>query len=129
VIEAVRAREAGGPGNGRLQSLGDAFRDWGIPTVASLIEVARCGGPVIATGGVRTGLDIAKAVALGADLTGMALPLLGPAMDGQEALDAVIERVIDELRVAMFLTGSPQVPALRRTRAIVTGRIRDLTEV
>jgi isopentenyl-diphosphate delta-isomerase len=117
VIEAVRAREAGGPGNG------------GIPTVASLIEVARCGGPVIATGGVRTGLDIAKAVALGAELAGMALPLLGPAMDGQEALDAVIERVIDELRVAMFLTGSPEVPALRRTRALVTGRIRELTEL
>jgi isopentenyl-diphosphate Delta-isomerase len=128
VIEAVRAREAGGPGNGRLQSLGDAFRDWGIPTVASLIEIARCGGPVIATGGVRSGLDIAKAAALGADLAGMALPLLGPAMDGEEALDAVVERVIDELRVAMFLTGSPEVPALRRTRAIVTGRIRELTE-
>jgi isopentenyl-diphosphate delta-isomerase len=84
---------------------------------------------VIATGGVRTGLDVAKAVALGADLAGMALPLLGPATDGQDALDAVIERVIDELRVTMFLTGSPDVPALRRTRAIVTGRIREFTEL
>lgn len=129
VIEAVRAREAGRPGAERLQGLGGAFRDWGIPTVASLIEVSRCGGPVIATGGVRTGLDVAKAVALGADLAGMALPLLGPATDGQEALDAMIERVIDELRVAMFLTGSPDVPALRRARAIVTGRIRELTEL
>ena len=107
VIEAVRAREAGGADDGRLQALGRAFCDWGIPTVASLIEVARCGGPVIATGGVRTGIDVAKAIALGADLAGMALPLLGPATDGQETLDAEIERVIDELRVAMFLTGSP----------------------
>jgi len=129
VIEAVRARESNQCSNGRLQALGGAFRDWGIPTVASLIEVARCGGPVIATGGVRTGLDVAKAIVLGADLAGMALPLLGPAMDGPEALDAALERVIDELRVAMFLTGSPEVPKLRRTRAIVTGRIRDLTEV
>jgi isopentenyl diphosphate isomerase/L-lactate dehydrogenase-like FMN-dependent dehydrogenase len=59
----------------------------------------------------------------------MALPLLGPARSGQEALDAVIERVIDELRVAMFLTGSPEVPAIRRARTIVTGRIRELTAI
>lgn len=129
VIEAVRARETGRAGDGRLQALGELFRDWGIPTVASLIEVTRCGGPVIATGGVRTGLDIAKAIALGADLAGMALPLLGPARSGQEALDTVIERVIDELRVAMFLTGSPEIPALQRARTIVTGRIRDLTAI
>jgi isopentenyl-diphosphate delta-isomerase len=129
VIEAVRARETGEPGDLRLQALGGAFRDWGIPTVASLIEVARYGGAVIATGGVRTGLDVAKACALGADLAGMALPLLAPARIGQEALDMVIERVIDELRVAMFLTGSREVAALRRVRTIVTGRIRELTEV
>ena len=129
VIEGIRASESDGPGDARLQALGAAFRDWGVPTVASLIETARIGGPVIATGGVRTGLDVAKAIALGADLAGMALPLLGPATEGQDALDAVIERVIDELRVAMFLTGSPDVRALRRARAVVTGRIREFTEV
>lgn len=128
VIEAVRAGRTGGPGDSRRPSRGEVFRDWGIPTVASLIEVARYGGPVVATGGVRSGLDVAKAVALGADLAGMALPLLGPAAEGQEALEAVIGRVIDELRVAMFLTGSPTVPALRQARTIVTGRIRDLIE-
>lgn len=129
VIEAIRARETRDPGDQRLETLGGAFREWGIPTVASLIEVARCGGAVIATGGVRTGLDVAKACALGADLAGMALPLLAPARTGQDALDAVIERVIDELRVAMFLTGSPDVAALRRVRTIVMGRIQALTEV
>jgi isopentenyl-diphosphate delta-isomerase len=66
VIEAVRAREMGRPGSGHLQALGESFCDWGIPTAASLIAVARCGGPVIATGGVRTGLDVAKALALDA---------------------------------------------------------------
>ncbi len=128
VIEAIRAKETGRPEDERLRALGRTFENWGIPTVASLIECRRCGGPVIATGGVRSGVDVAKALALGADLAGMALPLLAPARAGQETLDAVIERVIDELRVAMFLTGSAEVAGLRRARTILTGRIRTLIE-
>ena len=59
---------------------------WGIPTVVSLAEVLATGGPVIASGGVRSGLDIAKGLAFGADLCGMALPLLKPAMENDKAL-------------------------------------------
>lgn len=128
VIEAIRARETGRPQDERLRALGRTFRDWGIPTVVSLAECCRSGGPVIATGGIRNGVDIAKAIALGAEMTGMALPLLAPARADQEMLDAVIERVIDELRVAMFLTGSAEVAGLHRARAILTGRIRTLIE-
>ncbi len=128
VIEAIRARETGRPEDERLRALGETFRDWGVPTVASLVDCRRFGGPVIATGGVRSGIDTAKAVALGADLAGMALPLLAPARAGQEALEAAIERVIDELRVAMFLTGSPDVAALSQAGTILTGRIRTLIQ-
>jgi isopentenyl-diphosphate delta-isomerase len=128
VIEAIRARESSRPGDERLRQLGETFLHWGIPTVVSLIEIVRCGGPAIATGGVRSGVDIAKAIALGADLAGMALPLLAPAMERQEALDTAIERIIDELRVAMFLTGSPDVESLRRARSVVTGRIHTMIE-
>jgi isopentenyl-diphosphate delta-isomerase len=109
----------------RLRALGTAFLDWGIPTVVSLHEVAGS-GPVIATGGVRNGIDIAKALALGADLGGMALPLLKPAMDGEEALMAAISMVLQELRAAMFLTGSGSVADLRKKRAYITGTTRQM---
>lgn len=109
----------------RLRALGKAFLDWGIPTVVSLHEVAG-NGQVIATGGVRNGIDIAKALALGADLGGMALPLLKPAMDGEEALTAAVSAVLQELRAAMFLTGSGTVADLRKTRVHITGTTRQM---
>lgn len=109
----------------RLRALGKAFLDWGIPTVVSLHEVAG-NGQVIATGGVRNGIDIAKALALGADLGGMALPLLKPAMDGEEALTTAVSAVLQELRAAMFLTGSGTVADLRKTRVHITGTTRQM---
>jgi len=101
--------------------LGEHFLEWGIPTVVSLAEVVRTGGPVIATGGVRSGTDMAKAIALGAELCGMALPLLKGAMQSDEALNRTIEDIHTQLRVAMFCTGSKTLAELGRVRTYITG--------
>jgi isopentenyl-diphosphate delta-isomerase len=119
-IERLRANGS------ELADLGEAFLSWGIPTVVSLCEVRTAGGPIIATGGLRTGVDIAKAIALGADLGGMALPLLKQAMESEEALFAAIEAMHRELRVAMFLTGSRSTRDLRHARTYITGLTRQM---
>lgn len=120
-VEGIRADESSRDQDRHLVSLGEEFLSWGIPTVTSLCEVVPAGLPVIATGGVRTGIDIAKAVALGADLAGMALPLLNPALEGEGPLNAALERLLHQLKVTMFLTGSHNIAALKRTRVIISG--------
>jgi isopentenyl-diphosphate delta-isomerase len=127
-VEGVRASESGSAGDKRLKSLGEEFAAWGIPTVVSLAEVLATGGPVIASGGVRSGLDIAKGLAFGADLCGMALPFLKPAMKGDDALGAVIDTIHRELEVAMFLTGSARIADLRKASLHITGRTRQMIE-
>lgn len=106
--------------------LSEVFEDWGIPTAVSLSEVAGTGGPVIATGGIRSGLDMAKAMVLGADLCGVALPLLGPAMKGEKELSATISAFLQELRVAMFLSGAKNTAALKEKRPYITGITREM---
>ncbi len=127
-VESVRAGESRNAGDRQLKSLGEEFAGWGIPTVVSLAGVRATGSPVIASGGVRSGLDIAKGLAMGADLCGMALPLLKPAMENDAALAAVIERIHRELTVAMFLTGSERVSGLRKAPLQVTGKSLQMIE-
>jgi isopentenyl-diphosphate delta-isomerase len=107
--------------------LGGRFLDWGIPTVVSLSEVAGT-GPVIATGGVRSGLDMARGLALGADLCGMALPLLAPAMESEEAVSNAIEGFTKELAVAMFLSGARTVKSMKKVRMWISGTTRQMLE-
>jgi isopentenyl-diphosphate delta-isomerase len=127
-VESIRADESSDAGDRKLRVLGQDFASWGIPTVVSLAEVLATGGPVIASGGVRSGLDIAKGLALGADLCGMALPLLKPAMSDDRALAEVIEAIHQELTVAMFLTGSSRITDLRKASLHITGRTRQMIE-
>ena len=110
------------------QMLGDIFLEWGIPTAVSVFEVAQVRtGPVIATGGLNNGLDAAKAIALGADMAGMALTLLPAALNGVDALCSRIETICGELKTAMFLTGAPDISALAQVRYYLTGTVREMT--
>jgi len=121
-IEAYRAAAANAP---RQKQIGTLFRSWGIPTAASTIECVAEHDCVIASGGVRTGLEVAKAIALGALAGGLAKPFLKPATNGS---DAVIERVEDltaELRTAMFVTGSKSVADLQQTEYVLQGKTHE----
>jgi len=106
LIEAARARDP---------EIGDIYGDWGIPTPENIRQLSRVEGiQIIGSGGVRTGLDAAKAIALGADLVGMAKPFLEAAMDSSAAVVAKGQRAIRELRVAMFCTGAGTLDELQR---------------
>jgi len=91
---------------------GKTFWDWGIPTPTSILEVGDATDwklPIIATGGIRNGLDAAKAMALGANCVGMAHILLGPANKDKKSTIFEIDAIIRELRAAMFLVGADSV--------------------
>ena len=112
------------------QRLGEAFWDWGIPTAASLIEVVQSVHlAVIASGGVRLGIDIAKALALGGSLAGMSLPILSPATKGSKKVKKVLQLVTEELRNAMFLVGAEAIPELREIPVVVTGKTAEWLHV
>ena len=90
------------------------FFEWGIPTAECLVDCRRAvRTPLIASGGIRTGIEVAKAVSLGASLAGLALPLLKPATQSAAAVKSVLEKIMLELRGCMFLTGSATLAELR----------------
>lgn len=102
--------------------LGTTFWDWGTPTVPSIVEVANSTNlKVFASGGVRNGLHIAKAIALGAHYGGLALPMLKSASSGEGPATERLSAVIEEMRNAMFLTSSRNIDELRRAPLVITG--------
>jgi isopentenyl-diphosphate delta-isomerase len=121
IIERLRAERQG---DKRGIALGATFGDWGIPTAVAVADCARAGLPVIATGGIRTGLDAGKALALGATAVGVGRPLLMAAVGGDSAVDAWVERFLLELRTVLQLTGCTRPDQLRDRPVIVGGRAR-----
>ena len=118
---AIEALRAAAQSDTARMTLGNRFRDWGVPTAVAVVGSASAGLPVIATGGVRSGLDAAKALALGATLVGVGRPLLQAALRGEQAVDEWIGQFELELRTAVFLSGLRRSADLRRAPVVVTG--------
>jgi len=117
-VEALR-------GNDQSRALGELFDAWGIPTAASLAMLRGTGLDLIASGGLRNGLEMAKAIALGAHVCGAALPLFRAyRRGGTDAAAALVEELINGLRAAMLLTGSRTLADLRRQPLVLGTRIR-----
>jgi isopentenyl-diphosphate delta-isomerase len=105
------------------QKLGKTLWDWGIPTVVSLVEVVQSVDlPIIVSGGIRSGLDIAKGIALGADLAGLAWPILGSASKSSVDVKRKICFMIDVLKTVMFLVGVKTIKKLKGSPLVITGR-------
>jgi isopentenyl-diphosphate Delta-isomerase len=111
-VEYYRAKIKGDTHNMRA---GQTFWDWGIPTPTCILEVGKATNwelPIIATGGVRHGLDIARSLVLGASAAGMAHALLKPALKDKKSLELELEVIMRELRIAMFLVGVDTIEKL-----------------
>jgi isopentenyl-diphosphate delta-isomerase len=111
-VEYYRAKLKGDTRNTRA---GQTFWDWGIPTPTCILDVGKTTNwelPIIATGGIRHGLDAAKALVLGANAAGIAHALLKPALKDKKSTELEVDVIIRELRTAMFLVGADTVEKL-----------------
>ena len=116
-VETLRAKA-------RTKRLGELFWDWGIPTAASVAQLDGLGLDVIATGGVRDGVDVARALALGAAAGGIARRFLMALNEGgEEGLSAAAAEVIDEIRVACLLTGCRTPRDLAKQPLVIGGSL------
>jgi isopentenyl-diphosphate delta-isomerase len=118
-VETLRA-------NGGQAQLGNLLWDWGVPTAASVHACVRAGLTTIATGGIQTGLDAVRALALGASAVGIARPMLQAHVRGGKAeAERFIQQVASEIRAVMLLCGSPDIQALRSVPRLIFSPLRE----
>jgi isopentenyl-diphosphate delta-isomerase len=104
----------------------EAFWDWGIPTAVSLVETTETVKiPVIASGGVRSGLDIAKSLVLNASLASISQPVLEAAVNGARPTQEMLSYLIDELCNTMLLVGAQNLKELTKVPAVITGKTQE----
>ncbi len=104
-----------------LAEMGKTFFDWGIPAPASLVD-AKCGLPLIASGGILNGVHIANSIAMGAGCAGVANAILKEAAVSADAVKKKLNLIKEELKVAMLLTGCSDIKQLSNARYIVLGK-------
>jgi isopentenyl-diphosphate delta-isomerase len=124
-MSAMEAERSKARGDERTHTIGMLFRDWGIATPVSIVEAKVAGLPLISTGGVRTGLDMARALALGATLVGIGFPFLKAASQSYDAVCELLETIVAELKVAMQLSGAASIEQLQQTDIVVSGETRN----
>jgi isopentenyl-diphosphate delta-isomerase len=129
-VSAIDVAGAGGTSWAKVESeraenklqreLGKTFADWGLPTADCLVAIRSIAPniPLIASGGLRNGLEVAKAIALGADLAGLALPFLQAAAESPQALNDLVELLIAEITTVLFCTGNANVSEMKHSNAI-----------
>jgi isopentenyl-diphosphate delta-isomerase len=117
-VESERAE------NALQKRLGKTFADWGLPTAECITSIRAISPnvPLIASGGLRDGLDVAKAIALGADIAGLAMPFLQAAVVSEAALYDLVKVLIAEISTVLFCTGNPTLNELQKT-----GSLRKIT--
>ena len=113
-VESQRAKD------NRQRHLGQVFADWGLPTAECITAIRSMNStiPLIASGGLKNGLDLAKSIALGADLGGLARPFLVAAIESEAAVDELVKFLIAEIEIVLFCTGNPNLSALKHSGAL-----------
>ncbi|NEO78239.1 type 2 isopentenyl-diphosphate Delta-isomerase [Moorena sp. SIO4G3] len=126
-VTAIDVAGAGGTSWAKVESergltahqrrLGQTFGDWGLPTAECITSIRAIAPdiPLIASGGLRNGLDVAKAIALGADIAGLALPFLQAAAESVDAVDALVQLLMAEITTALFCTGNATLSDLKQS--------------
>lgn len=105
------------------------FREWGIPTAVSLLEVLSVVNiPVIASGGIRTGIEAAKALVIGASLVGIARPFLKVALKSENAVLNLVKMYVEQLKMTMLLIGAKNINALQNVKYIIIGKLKEWLE-
>ncbi len=129
-VQAIDVAGAGGTSWAKVESeraenslqrrLGRTFADWGLPTADCITNVRSVAPnvPLIASGGLRHGLDVAKAIALGADIGGLAMPFLKAAADSEAALFDLTEVLIAEIKTVLFCTGNATLEYLKHGESL-----------
>lgn len=108
-------------GTTEQSAIASAFSDWGIPTSDALIQAHSCAPniPIIASGGIRTGVDAAKCLVLGSSMVGMASPFLKAAIQSSQDVEKIIRVFEQQLRITMFCTGNSDIECLRKNRLVL----------